>query len=194
MTEKTKPTGSIRSRLEALEYSDAAIQRIELAQKRMNVPDDDLALGFLLELESYTKLYEDIPTAINNATRSAITRLEAESTNTLNHVLNRISDDWAKRTEKMMDSSLKIKKYTMLVWCNTMLLIVSALSMATYALFNGVIPPYMTNGDITGIGFIDWFIGALHAPMWKVVAIVFLAQLIIYAIRLGMYGQRLKEE
>ncbi len=189
-TPSPKRRKSVQSRLKDLGYSKEAIARIENAQHRLRIPEDDTAFAMLLELEGYIRIFEKIPQTIEETHKSASIRAKQHSEETLNQLFSKMSDDWMKRSKQLLDDQLRLNKASMVVFCVMVLLAVSATSMAFYAFLNGKLASFMAVGHITGITALDWFIQALHAPVWSVMLVL----LVVFSlIKTYQYGARLKE-
>lgn len=187
-------TSKLSRFLTELGYSESAISRIESAKDRLEIPDDDAALTLLLELEAYLKLYEEIPEKIKAAHETAIKQAEMESQKTLNQMLNKMSDQWIKKSEYMLDKHIKLKRVSTLLWSAVMLFVVSATSMSLYALFEGQLPIYLSNGFSTGLMPLDWVLGALNAPSWLVILGALGVIGVIKGYQLGMYATQERDD
>jgi len=177
-----RATFDLRQALAESGYDKAGIDRIEAARMRLRIPSNDPALGMLVELEGYIKLFEEIPSTIERAHQSAAAQAKQQSQRTLNELTFEMTRQWMKSSDEMVQQAVQLKKLSMLVWCCVVLFTVSATSMALYALLNSQLPHYITDSSITGFVPLDWFLGSLNVPLWWILLAIFTSLIVIKAI------------
>ena len=172
----------LAQKLKSIGLKNLSIEKIIATQNRLGLSDDDPMITLFIELETYLRLYEEIPEKISKATNE----ISKETRSRINLELSQSASDATNNAKTLLIETTKLRKAESNCYSLACLLTTIAFATVFVQPIQTKVPEWINKlNDYTNIPSIELIWAALNTPSYISISLAILLGIVIRALSIN---------